>query len=1168
MKIFILSAVALMLSSPVMANPITLGKAQKIATLVAIPGKTVDFIANGGRLGRRSLTQLNDQSVLPYYIFSRGKGQGFVIVSGDDCLPQILGYTESGDYDEAIMPPALKEWLAQYAVMIEEAQKSGTNMPLNVRQANDSSVSRTDIPALVQTHWHQESPYNDKCPYMKNGSSRAMTGCVATAASQVVYYFHKDLPDSLMSTTPTYSYGGAPVKDSFSKGTPIKWGLMQPKYSGSEPTVFKDAVATFVAALGAATWLTYGTSDTDRSTSGQINNLVNTFNSYFNLNGMCKYKSGISQSEWETMIYDELTAGRPIVYSGVHPSNGGHAVVLDGYDAKNNLFHFNFGWGGQGDGWYTVNDETGMNGFSGQQGMVYGISPKRQNINASIVPVQMANKGRVNGINIKVNNNGTIPFSGLYVFLTKNNTLPEKLSSAVGMNLTTVINPNESSTVKVDYTPKSEGMNYLTVTDNNLNVLAQDTLTVENTACQLTLNKISVCGSSDREINEGNSYTVVYNDNSVMCNVEVSNATDINFSDRVYLYLDSSTDGGKTFENIGRSLVKLDVDAGQTTVVSSTFINSSTMAMKSGVYYKIYMKNPISTVHNDDIIKQELGADAAYFVLKPATLAATCNADNVCVFTGDWDERRFNALMSRSSNSKAIAYDLTAVKGIQNIPETKNPNTIFYVSDDTGVTGQNVVSLKTNSCKNLKLIVGNDFRIWKPFVAEHVNLVVNQNPNQWYLITSPAQVVVPNGMMAREISGHTVYGISDKTNDVQVLEAGKTYLLKTSSLENQILTGENSDIALVPKDNIDSNVKGCYTSVAIDGQAYLLNHDVDLFETATDGSVIEPLRGYFVKDNTITVSSFTCNSKSTLDPEYRTLGQTIIDCLELLDEYKPIVKETAYNQFSDAIVEAQKAYTSQQMTLKYQVTDCIKVLTVAADKYKTQLKEGQPRLDVDFTSLIVNPSFEKNNLSGWKGGTSVKVVKPSSNLVYTGVGIDGDCLVYCSGKLEAYTSLHQEVKSLQPGTYTLKAKVGTSENNSVVLYAGDKEMNVGMHPYGEYYLNDVSIEGIKVSEDSTLTIGIRSSLFYKADDFRLFCTATSGENNAIQTVPYNGYAPESSLLVRMDGNTVIVTTSKRQQVCIVNIYGQCVWQQTVEGTERIPLTKGLYIIGKKKVFVK
>ena len=51
----------------------------------------------------------------PLYIFSRGENEGFVIVSGDDCLPDIIGYTEGGDYDEANMPPALKAIIDHYA---------------------------------------------------------------------------------------------------------------------------------------------------------------------------------------------------------------------------------------------------------------------------------------------------------------------------------------------------------------------------------------------------------------------------------------------------------------------------------------------------------------------------------------------------------------------------------------------------------------------------------------------------------------------------------------------------------------------------------------------------------------------------------------------------------------------------------------------------------------------------------------------------------------------------------------------------------------------------------------------------------------------------------------------------------------------------------------------
>ena len=55
---------------------------------------------------------------------------------------------------------------------------------------------------------------------MSNGSGRALTGCVATAAAQVIYYWRKELPDRSQYDTPTYGYGDAPVTESFPKGLP------------------------------------------------------------------------------------------------------------------------------------------------------------------------------------------------------------------------------------------------------------------------------------------------------------------------------------------------------------------------------------------------------------------------------------------------------------------------------------------------------------------------------------------------------------------------------------------------------------------------------------------------------------------------------------------------------------------------------------------------------------------------------------------------------------------------------------------------------------------------------------------------------------------------------------------------------------------------------------
>ena len=337
-KELLLTAIAFVAVSSVSADPIDLAKAKTIASKLAADSE-VELVTSASRSEAKLRTLSKEYlNTAPYYIFSRGENKGFIIVSGDDCLPEILGYTESGDFVEENMPEQLLGWLKYYAGIIEEAQVNKAKPRSTRISAYDAKASsRTDVPVLMTTHWHQSAPYNDLCPFLPGTENRAVTGCVATAGAQIIYYYRKDNPDTLMATTPTYDYG-APVTTVFPEGTPMKWGIMQPSYGSSTPTEMNEAVATLMASVGAATGLTYGS-----STSGQISDLVNTFSKYFNLTGICQYKSGISQSTWENMIYKELEAGRPMVYTGYNETSGGHAVVVDGYQASTNLFHFNFG---------------------------------------------------------------------------------------------------------------------------------------------------------------------------------------------------------------------------------------------------------------------------------------------------------------------------------------------------------------------------------------------------------------------------------------------------------------------------------------------------------------------------------------------------------------------------------------------------------------------------------------------------------------------------------------------------------------------------------------------------------------------------------------------------------------------------------------------------------
>jgi hypothetical protein len=86
-------------------------------------------------------------------------------------------------------------------------------------------------------------------------------------------------------------------------------------------------------------------------------------------------------AEWEAMIKEELDAARPILYSASDTNGaGGHAFVCDGYNSDG-LFHFNFGWYGTCDGWYTSSalNMTHRSGeelrFNSSHEMLLGVVP-------------------------------------------------------------------------------------------------------------------------------------------------------------------------------------------------------------------------------------------------------------------------------------------------------------------------------------------------------------------------------------------------------------------------------------------------------------------------------------------------------------------------------------------------------------------------------------------------------------------------------------------------------------------------------------------------------------------------------------------------------------------------------------------------------------------------
>ena len=182
--------------------------------------KATQFIAKkhqagGARLAPGAVPQLT-LAAQPsgLYVFNVKDSQGFVIVSPDDCTEAILGYSESGTFNEETMPENMRAWLQGYARQIAWAQQNNIQASNAPRQADRAAVA-----PLVKAHWDQGSPYYNSCP--KKGSRYTYTGCVATAMAQVMHYFQ--WPNATQEDIPSYITADGLTVKSVAAGATIDW---------------------------------------------------------------------------------------------------------------------------------------------------------------------------------------------------------------------------------------------------------------------------------------------------------------------------------------------------------------------------------------------------------------------------------------------------------------------------------------------------------------------------------------------------------------------------------------------------------------------------------------------------------------------------------------------------------------------------------------------------------------------------------------------------------------------------------------------------------------------------------------------------------------------------------------------------------------------------------
>ncbi len=331
-------------------------------------GKPVSEVA-AYQAGARSSSALSDGEDA-YYMFNATDGPGFVILSAEDALGTVLGYS----YDEQLptdgrLPDALHQLLDVFSQITADFRNGSISAPTKA-----SPHYLQGVPALISTRWDQGTPFNNLCPVIDE--KHCLTGCVATAIGQIMKYWEWPVTGK--------GYASATVESEVVHGSlehAYQWELMRntrDELMESEPSA--TAVAELLYDCGLSVGMNYGleTSGSNLTLRALYANFGYIPTTLRTLRRDC-YSS---DEEWLQILRNELDNGRPIYYTARSKVDGstetsGHAFVIDGYDSSS-LLHVNWGWGGYCNGYFDLSLASG-NGqvFNLNQAATIGIEPAK-----------------------------------------------------------------------------------------------------------------------------------------------------------------------------------------------------------------------------------------------------------------------------------------------------------------------------------------------------------------------------------------------------------------------------------------------------------------------------------------------------------------------------------------------------------------------------------------------------------------------------------------------------------------------------------------------------------------------------------------------------------------------------------------------------------------------
>jgi hypothetical protein len=358
-----------------MAAPVDLNKAQRVAGNIYAERSNTG-VMDGFNL--RSVDMLNENAVNLLYVFQL-ESAGFILVPGDDRVQPLLAYSfespffiEDVPQNVAWMIDAYKD-VVRYAIESDESPTEKVNAEWEkYYSGNGLNARNRDIKGpLLLSHWNQSGGWNNYGPPDDGTCSgdEAPSGCVAVSMAAIMHYWQYPVSGEDDNQCYCGGYGTqyADFGDAF-----YDYGAMGNAESAS------DAAAFLAWHAGVAVNMDYECEGSGAQVTGGYPSTEYAMKNYF------RYKTSIydtapyswSDAQWVAKLQDEISANRPFIYVGYN-DEGGHAWNCDGYDGE--LFHMNWGWGGQSDGWFTVTGPDDPDGWGSGSHVLINIEPEELN---------------------------------------------------------------------------------------------------------------------------------------------------------------------------------------------------------------------------------------------------------------------------------------------------------------------------------------------------------------------------------------------------------------------------------------------------------------------------------------------------------------------------------------------------------------------------------------------------------------------------------------------------------------------------------------------------------------------------------------------------------------------------------------------------------------------